>query len=74
MTPEVFVKKVGAVWQLWVTSLFGQSPAGPRLEKGTTPSFCASGPPEFTYSHPQPQPAYVEAERLQRYLNEWNKK
>lgn len=65
---EVFVKKVGAAWQLWISSRCGDSPAGPRLEKGGTRSFPM--PPEFIYQHSEPKPAYAEAERLQAYLSE----
>lgn len=69
--PEVYVKKVNGVWQLWINSHSMHSPAGPRLLKGATRSF-VNGPPDFLFSHDNPKQAYTEAERLQLYLMEWN--
>lgn len=71
--PEVFVKKVGVVWQLWIHSHGVDAPAGQRLLKGTTRSF-PNFPPEFDWTYTEPKPAYAEAEKLQTYLTEWNTK
>lgn len=66
---EVFVKKVGQEYQLWISSRSGLAPAGPRLLKGTTRSY-VNGPPDFQFRHTAAKAAYLEAERLQVYLSE----